>query len=166
MEYGNMWHVCEEAFAATPPTDSREFSDGDYQSWESALKGYARELSRQYPSDREEIDKWYNVCRMQFPLYVRHWQEHPDVLARTPLLQEEAFDVPYCLPSGRTVRLRGKWDSVDLVEKGTNQGVWLMENKTKGDIDETALQEQVSWDLQVMLYITALREATKGGKIL
>lgn len=73
---------------------------------------------------------------------------------RTPLLQEHAFDVPYRLPSGRTVRLRGRWDSVDLV----GGGIWLQENKTKSDIDQQGLTRQLTRDLQSMLYLAALCE--------
>jgi hypothetical protein len=60
--------------------------------------------------------------------------------------------VPYELPSGRTARLRGKWDSVDLV----NKGIWLQENKTKGSIDVGMMQRNLAFDLQTGLYLVAL----------
>jgi hypothetical protein len=47
---------------------------------------------------------------------------------------------------------------VDLV-KGANAGIWLQENKTKADIDAQALQRQLTFDLQTMLYLTALDNA-------
>jgi hypothetical protein len=75
---------------------------------------------------------------------------------RAPLLQEETFSVPYKLPSGRTVRLRGKWDSVDLIGSGDSAAIYLQENKTKGDIKEAQLQRQLRFDLQTMLYLVAL----------
>jgi hypothetical protein len=149
IEYGNMWHVCEEALAtgANDPTDS----------WEYKLKTYTGSLCRIYSTQQEQIDHWYNVCRVQFPLYVEYWSRHSDVRNRTPLLQEQVFDVPYRLPSGRTVRLRGKWDSVDLVGKGKNAGIWLQENKTKADINETQMKRQLSFDLQTMFYMVSLQ---------
>lgn len=152
LEYGQMWHTCEEELARTgnkPPGPAND-------DWCRALLQYAKGLGQQYPLQREEIEKWYNVCRIQFPLYVKYWSEHPDVTNRTPLLQEEAFSVPYKLPSGRTVRLRGKWDSVDLVKEGKQTGVWLQENKSKGDIRPEILQRQLRMDLQTMLYLVAL----------
>jgi hypothetical protein len=146
LEYGNMWHVCEEALASK-------------LSWDVRLLEYAQELCHRYPIQQAEIDKWYYVCLTQFPLYVEWWGKHPDVKDRTPLLAEQVFDVPYPLPSGRTARLRGKLDSVDLIGKGKNIGAWLQENKSKGDIDESQLRRQLSsgFDLQTMIYLTALR---------
>jgi hypothetical protein len=127
------------------------------------LLNYCKGLLERYPTDGEQINKWYNVCKRQFPVYVAYWSKHPDVQERRPLLQEEAFRVPYTLPSGRTVFLRGKWDSVDLVGEGRTTGIWLQENKTKGDIDESRVARQLTFDLQTMLYMVALW-AWRGNK--
>jgi hypothetical protein len=162
LEYGNMWHVCEEALASRSQLVRLGSNDNG---WEMSLTNYARDLCRKYPLAQEQIDKWYNVCRVQFPLYVKYWSEHPDVTDRTPLLQEQTFDVPYRLPSGRTVRLRGKWDSVDLVGKGKSAGIYLQENKTKGDIDPVQMQRQLTFDLQTMLYLVALREGLAAHRV-
>lgn len=149
MEYGNMWHVCEELSA-----------EGNYNNglskWEVGLGRYTKELGDKYPLDREEIQKWYGVCRTQFPLYLDYWAKNDDVKARTPLLVEQVFDVPYRLPSGRAVRLRGKWDGVCLIGKGKAAGVWLDEHKTKSRIDENVLRRQLTFDLQTMTYLVAL----------
>ncbi len=142
IEYGQMWHVCEERFAA----------GGVYN---TSLLEYCKELVKKYPLSQEKIDKWYNMCLRQFPEYVKFWEKHPDIVNRRPLLQEHVFCVPYELPSGRVVYLRGKWDSVDLVEKGANKGVWWQENKTKSEIDITSLTRQLTFDLQTMMYLVA-----------
>lgn len=102
LEYGNMWHICEEALAIR-------------QSWEKPLKDYAVCLGARYPNDRWEIEKWYNVCKVTFPIYVKYWEKHRDEKKRTPVFQEKVFKVPYELPSGRTVYLRGKFDAVDII---------------------------------------------------
>jgi hypothetical protein len=152
IEYGNMWHVCEEALARS-------------NSWPSAQKEllyYTQELIKKYPLNAQQIDHWYNVCKVQFPVYVDYWSQHPDVKDRMPLFQEQVFDVPYELPSGRTVRLRGKWDSVDLIGKGKDAGVYLQENKTKGDVDEVQLRRQLTFDLQTMMYLVALTNKENG----
>lgn len=141
--YGDMWHVCEEFHAAG-------------KEWLLPLTEHCKGLCRRYPLQQEEVNKWYQVCKVQFPLYVDHWSRHQDVKDRTPLLQEQVFDVPYKLPSGRTVRLRGKWDSVDLIGKGKGAGIYLQENKTKGDIDEQQIKAQLTFDLQTMVYLVAL----------
>lgn len=140
LEYGSMWHCCEQSLAAK-----------DTDPWEK-LDLYVSKLCERYPLQQADIIHWYNICKLQFPIYVDYWAKHPDVINRKPLLQEEVFNVPYKLPSGRMVRLRGKFDSVDLIDGG----IWLQENKTKGDIDAQLLQRQLSFDLQTGVYLVAL----------
>jgi hypothetical protein len=140
IEYGQMWHACEEALAAEQP-------------WLVALEKYCLMLYNTYPLQRQQVDKWFMACRTQFPYYVEYWRRNDDVKNRKPLMQEQTFKVDYKLPSGRTVIIRGKWDSVDLVKAL----VWLQENKTKSEIDETQLKRQLTFDLQTMIYVTALK---------
>lgn len=145
IEYGNMWHVCEEAHASC------------HAQWLQRLMEYCQKACKKYPTQQELVDHWYNVCKTQFPLYVDFWSKHKDVASRVPMFQEQVFDAPYVLPSGRIVRLRGKWDSVDLVGTGKDTGIYLQENKTKGDINEGAMRRQLSFDLQTMMYLVALQ---------
>src|SRR5437868_9833284 len=160
IHYGQMWHICEEALAGwqAPPSHASTaiIAEGAI---DVALLHYCRELCRQYQTQQQQVEHWYNVCRVQFPLYIDYWSKHSDVASRQPLLQEKVFNVPYQLPSGRTVRLRGKLDSVDLIGKGKSTGVYLQENKTKGDIREAQLKRQLRFDLQTMLYVVALQES-------
>ena len=146
--YGNMWHVCEEALAK-----------GE-SNWRKYLQDHWMEMNRRYPIQQDEIAKWAYVCNVQFPEYVGYWSKHPDVKKRTPLMQEHVFDVPYNLPSGRVVRLRGKFDSVDLIDGS----IYLQENKTKGIIDKLQVERQLKFDLQTMLYIIALQYGTSNVK--
>lgn len=149
-EYGNMWHLCEETLGKHGDNKRGR------QEVEIALTEYCRALAAKYPLQAEEVDKWYNVCKIQFPIYVEYWKKHPDETERKSLLQEKVFDVPYTLPSGRVVRLRGKWDGVDLIGKGNNASLFLFEHKTKGEIDPLAMRRQLSFDCQTMLYLVAL----------
>jgi PD-(D/E)XK nuclease superfamily len=154
--YGNIWHVCEEALASGQSiTIPNGLGLNNY--WEVALRSHTIIQMGIYPLQRQEIDKWFNVCCVQFPEYVKYWSQHPDVLNRTPLMQEQVFDMPYSLPSGRTVRLRGKFDSVDLIDGG----IYLQENKTKGDVDKLQIERQLKFDLQTMMYTVALLEGIK-----
>jgi len=143
IEYGNLWHICEEALAE------------GVDPWER-VHSYTTDLCDKYPTDREDINHYYNICKTTFPLYVEYWSKHPDAKDRTPLMQEQVFDVPYRLPSGRTVRLRGKWDSVDLIGKDKDAGIYLQENKTKGTIDARKIGQQLLFDLQTQFYLIAL----------
>ena len=153
--FGDMWHVCEEMLAGDPHS----------RSWELGLQSYLEELLKKYPLQQEDIIKWYAICKTQFPVYVDYWAKNPDVVARTPLMQEQKFDVKYTLPSGRCVRLRGKFDSVDLIDKHERfpKGIWLQENKTKGRVNEIQLKRQLSFDLQTMFYLIALHNEGWAG---
>ncbi len=135
-----MWHVCEECLAEGKP-------------WEEPLLNYARTLAQQYRHQQNEVEKWYQVCKVQFPIYVDYWAKHKHTITREPLAQEMQFKVPYQLPSGRVVFLRGKWDSVDIVKK---KYIYLQENKSKSEIDEPALRNQLQFDMQTMMYLVAL----------
>lgn len=166
LEFGNMWHVCEESLAIITEPGGRPYNPAGWcPAISGALKDYSQALCRQYPMQQEQVIDWYEKTKALFPLYIAHWAEHPDVKDRTPLLAEQVFDVPYRLPSGRTVRLRGKWDSVDLVGKGKNAGVWLQENKTKSSIDAGKIHRQLKFDLQTMLYLTALGHGEEIGSM-
>lgn len=141
IEYGNIWHCAEEAY-------------GKGEDWQQAVTVYCQGLAHKYQADREDIRHWYNMCLTQFPMYIEYWSKHPEQQSRKSLFQEQVFKVPYRLPSGRTVYLRGKWDGGDLVE----DGIWLQENKTKSQIDQVKIQRQLSYDLQVMIYAIAFDE--------
>jgi hypothetical protein len=159
--FGDAWHVCEEALAWRDPDG---VVDSGYRPWEAPLLYWGQQACKQYPTAAEQVDHWYNVIRVTFPLYVDYWAKHSDMIARRPLLSEQSFSVPYRLPSNRIVRLRGKWDSVDLVGEGKGARVILQENKTKGDVREAQLRRQLRFDLQLGLYIVALTEGWYQGQ--
>lgn len=140
IEYGQMWHLCGES-----PTD-----------WKLLLRDYARNLCKKYPLQQEQISHWYQVCKVQFPVYVDYWKKHESKQQRRSLFQEEVFDVWYKLPSGRVVRLRGKWDELLILGAKRNAGIYLQENKSKGNINEVQIRRQMQFDLQTMFYFTAL----------
>lgn len=139
LEYGNMWHLCEETGVG----------------WPEALAAYAKQLASTYQTQQAQIYDWYNVCKVQYPI----WLQYQSKLAHKddkPVLREYVFKVPYELPDGRVVYLRGKWDGLTL--RGKKKLLYLDEHKTKGDIKVEHLQRQLTFDLQTMLYLTALME--------
>lgn len=145
LEFGNLWHTCEEALAAN-------------KEWETALRIYAIKLLQRFPLKRQEVELWIEKCAALFPIYAEHWSTNPDVKQREPVFQEESFRVEIKLPSGRTVKLRGKFDSVDVIGKG----LYIQENKTKSAIDVVKLSRQLTFDLQTMIYVTALHAIREG----
>jgi hypothetical protein len=159
IEYGCYWHAAEEAYKTDPKKPHK---------WLEAILAYRDVLLNKYPMDRPAVNHWFSICSAQVPVYVDHWAKHPEEVTRVRLMPEQCFDVPYTLPySKRTIRLRGRWDSIDLVSALTklakhtpaDAGIWLQENKTKSQINHAELQQQLKFDLQTMLYIIALRIA-------
>lgn len=149
--YGEMWHLCEETHCVK----------GD---WKKVLRSHVKQLCDEHRTQQEQINHWYQVCSVQFPLYQRYWQEHPDNFRkgdkqkRVPILQECAFDIDYPIAPHVSVRLRGKWDGVEVWQPNlTAPGLRLQENKTKADIKENQIKKQLSFDLQTMLYLVALK---------
>jgi hypothetical protein len=142
--FGSFWHTCEEAHAS------------GVRDWAYNLCNHVQLVCRHHPTAQDHIDHWFLVCKTLFPLYVEHWGKHPDTLSRTPVLEEQVFSMPYHLPSGTIVRLRGKFDSVDSVGAGPQKHLMLQENKTKGRLDQGMITRQLNFDLQTMLYVVAL----------
>lgn len=144
LDFGTMWHICEENYARNAD-------------WQAHLSSCTAHYIKSYPNQQQQITHWYNLCKAEFPLYVDYWRHHDKKHKGTkiePLLQESVFNVPYQLPSGRTVYLKGKWDSVYLFQ----DKVWLQENKTKSSIDLVKIERQLSFDFQTMVYLIALKE--------
>lgn len=162
IEYGQMWHICEEALSGGTQINGRIVGIVD---WETPLKKYVHELSRRYPTAVDQIDKWYNVCKVQFPVYQQYWAKHKDNDKRQPVGQEIQFNVPYRLPSGRTIRLRGKIDAVDCIGSGKAAALYQQENKTKSDPHEDQIKRQLTFDLQSMMYLTALQVLQRDKKL-
>jgi hypothetical protein len=143
-----MWHLCEE-----------HMHEGS--AWQGLLAAYCQHLCETNPTQQEMIDHWYRVCKVQFPVYLKYWKGHKEVQGFKPLLQEMTFAVPYTLPSNRIVKLRGKWDSVDMTKVNKKTELYLQENKTKGDINEQKIVRQLSMDLQTMIYLVTLKQVGK-----
>jgi len=165
LEFGNMWHICEEVASVEHCTicNGSGMPNGVSAyacpgcNWQEAIKKYASELHNKYPLQRSEISHWFAMCYEEFPEYIAYWARQKEEQPYTTLMQEQVFDVPYKLPSGRTVRLRGKWDRVDLQD----DKVYLGENKTKSQIDSIKIKRQLTFDLQTMLYLITLQETGK-----
>lgn len=140
IEYGQLWHEAEEAHSAGKP-------------FRPAINAYMDRLRSKYPANEAEILKWGALCSLHFPVYVAHWKNSPIERQRQPIWEEKTFCVPYRLPNGAIVKLRGKWDCIFA----RNKSLYLQENKTKGEIDELGVTRSVHENLQTMIYQVALR---------
>jgi hypothetical protein len=149
IEYGQMWHDAEEAHARG-------------KDWQRIIRLHYAKWRENYPASEDETRKWFRVCQTTFPLYVQYWSKHPMEKQREPVLAENPFAIVYTLPSGRKVKLRGKFDCVLAVNKFRH--LWLQENKSKGKIDEEGITKTLHENMQTMLYLIALHESMKEEK--
>lgn len=146
IEYGQMWHTCEEVNAG----------GGD---WKQGLVAYTQGLVKQYPTQTTQIKHWFEVCKVQYSIYLEHWASHPSRRNWKTLYAEQVFKVKYKIPSGRSVYLRGKWDEIGVLD---DKELWFEEHKTKSEVDKQKLARQLTFDLQTMIYVIALQEARTG----
>ncbi len=146
LEYGEMFHLCVEKHTGG-------------KNWKEALLNYKKASQKEYPLNREQIDKWYILCFHQFKTYIKHQnkRERAVPVARTEIYQEESFNIPYITLSGQTIRLRGKFDG--LFVRGS--AVKLEEHKTKSYVDEQGISETLHFNFQTMFYHTVLRSMIK-----
>lgn len=143
LEYGSMWHLCEEHDA------NSQLGAG---AWEAPLKEYTQGLCKKYPMAQEQIVHWYEVCLRQYAVYSAHGHNGHGSNGAKVLMPEACMDEVRILPSGRQVRLRGKVDNIHSLQSGEHAGVWVTDHKTKGEIDENQIHRQLKFDLQTMLY--------------
>lgn len=155
LEFGSMWHVCEENYRTN---------------WRAALNKYKLELMRKYQLQREEIHRWAETVRVMFGVYLENWKGHEDELNQHNIETEKVFNIPYVLAdSGRVVRLRGKRDKVDRLKMAGKSLIYLQENKTKSRVNEIDIKTQLTFDLQTMIYLTVLHwenDHDEDGEIL
>lgn len=146
--YGNLWHKCEENLASPVKYNKPELD----KKWLTDIGLLAADEGHKYPFHKDKIKLWMDICRYQFPIYVDHYRNHPGVIFGDKLFSEKVFEEKITLPSGRVVKLKGKFDSVYL----KRNSLQIQENKTKGDIDTNHIMKQLRFDAQTMIYVTAL----------
>lgn len=147
--------------------EALEFGSAIHKCLEGAASGQAHDYDRilnlhrkqrlQYlaPGTIHDFDRILDMARIVFPRYHTYWQEkggmehQPDTQF---LSAEESFSIPYTLPDGRTINIRGRFDAV-LNYKGQ---IWLMEDKTKSVVDDR-ITDYLPHDLQTMLYCHAIK---------
>lgn len=139
LEFGNMWHACKEGG----------------KDWRQYLQRVIDQLSLDYPMERGTITHWQEVVLKLYPEYLKYTATM-GMSPRKSLCREQVFDILYRLPSGRIVRLRGKFDEVSLED----HVLGMDEHKTKGEVDVDAVERQLLRDLQTMMYWVALEQNT------
>lgn len=151
LEFGNLWHALEEAVGG-----------GDHY---VHFRKWVTRLQNQYPIDGEDIAFWEATTLAMWEVYVPYWSrmgrfDRPKCNdPRAINLPEFEFRVNVSTPRHRHTALRGKIDGILTVPGPSGKGIRyiLQENKTKADIDELAIAQQLKNDFQTMFYMVAAR---------
>lgn len=141
IEYGQLWHEIKEAYRSG-------------RDWKEALLSYKKYLLGEYPASTPEIEQWSYIVAGQFMV----WLKQPAPQQRVKSVQictEDSFKVPYTLPSGRTIFLKGKYDSISMV----GNSLYIEDDKSKGKIDEKGIADTMFGNLQMGLYHAAARQS-------
>ena len=149
IEYGQMLHEAHESIAK---------HGEDEALWKTSIQAYADTLINEYIASRSDISKWATIAKRQYEVYLDYWNaKTPNQKNRKYVLQEASFETPIVLPSGRTVKLTGRFDAA-FQPSSTSKSIYLQENKTKGDVDTAAIESMLSDDCQTMIYMITLRD--------
>lgn len=103
------------------------------------------------PDFEEQAEIYIGIFSHLIKAYVDFWRK--DFLGDLKWLKVESeFMVPS--PKNPKVKLRGKMDGV---YESSKNWIWLLETKFKSRIDETNLMDALPMDLQVHIYLHALK---------
>ncbi len=111
---------------------------------------------------REMVDKACAVIEVMLPLYFDFWNK--DFTQKRWVSLEEKFRMPLEIGVGNNrvmVPMMGKKDGTFE----TSKGIWLFETKFKAMIDEAGMSETLSFETQVMLYLTQTWGSLAGRQV-
>lgn len=156
LEFGNLFHLYKQDH--TPGEDV-----------EPLLKigmKYVRHRVEEKRLDAETEEELYRlaaVVHVTFRQYAKYWEKRASIEWQDRhyheknfhwIEKEKTFLIHYRMPDGRIVKLTGKQDGAFQLDKQT-RGNWVLENKTKGDIDQDGIRLGLVKDLQTGIYLTA-----------
>lgn len=141
IQYGQFWHEIKEAHRTG-------------RDWKKALTQYKINLLGEYPASTQEIEKWAYICAGQFMVWLKQ-PSPPQRIRSVQICTEDSFRVPYKLPSGRVIYLRGKYDSISL----TGNSLYIEDDKSKGKVDVNGITDTLFGNLQMGLYHVAARQS-------
>lgn len=154
LEFGSAVHHCLERLA-----DGTIDRDSPDPTAELALFARQRLAQMGKLSSRElgAFKRLMAVAGGIFPLYCHYWQQKGGIEFDPNaefVYHEKSFIVDHVLPSGRVVKLRGRWDGVFRNSSGK---LWILEHKTRSFIDAEGITSYLPHDLQTMMYVHALQ---------
>jgi hypothetical protein len=145
LDYGNLWHWI---LSRAHDKRYRKAMDLDKQ-----LREVDAEWKEDHPNAFEKpIQDWHQSLAKVRALWPVYAQKFKGDWSRDWVGVEMPFRVGYEMPKQRTY-LHGIFDGV-YREKGK---LWLLETKTKSQIDEFEIEDTLHLDNQVMMYLWCLR---------
>ena len=144
-EYGTLFHGAEEFHSMG-------------KNYRKGVDEAALQLREQYPTATDEIVDAAAWAKLQYGEYLRHYAASRERKKRNYVLAERRFRVPYSLPCGRTVYLRGIIDGGYTFQEGNRTRFYIQENKTKGKIYEQGITKGLTRDMQSMFYVLVARK--------
>lgn len=163
IEFGSCFH---DLLADVYACKDRPHSDYVAKCVAKYEKRRNKELGVLTGKQQETMDKIYGLNDVLMQEYLRHHKrdfgEKSTIrsTAVTPvkwLALERKFTVMHRFADGRKFPIHGIFDGVFEDKKGD---LWLFETKTKAMIDADGLPLVLPWDIQVMVYLIALKRVT------
>ena len=161
LEFGNMFHHMDEAFG-----------DGyDERTLIRIPTNYVKIQAKERSMTDDEFKSLSFTAAMvgvTYIEYIKHWKENPSFELEGKdryeksfkwIEREGSFRIPHHTPTFGKIDLRGKRDGAFRVY-GV-KGAWLLETKTKGNIDPSAIEQSLHKDLQTGIYMTAMQHEMK-----
>lgn len=153
LDFGNIVHgALEELY--THRNESHDQVLDRLTKWLSKSYTHDKSLLNEHPTgdpnELDDLEEAYGVAQVTLEEYVGAWLS--DAKDMKWLALEKIFEVPWKLRNGKTVTIKGKRDGDWRTKTGD---LWLMETKTKGRIEEDVLNDKMSYDTQVQLYLYA-----------
>lgn len=124
------------------------------------IKDYFHKISQADPTTTHKAGYWSQICYDQFLHYCKVWKDEDSNLES--VAEERPFCLPYTLPSGRVIYLRGKMDGIVATNGGNGRrGIYLFEHKVKGEVDVENLVDTLAQNAQAMFYMPAALSVAK-----
>ena len=154
LSFGSIFHTVIE-------TGYREIAQGELQdvpSHEEVAKwigvaeaAWRKEHKRATPEALETLELSLLFATAVLPMYFEYWED--DIFAMTFEQIEQFFSVPFKLPNGRWINIKGKWDAIYKLGKGD----WLQESKSSSRIDVEILPDLLPLSMQSRMYLLLYR---------
>lgn len=158
--FGNIVHDClEHVYTTFRDTGDSLLATASVEGILSAHEFMARQALQEegrLSAVEEELEELYGMAEALLAHYWQRWESDFDGTMQWESL-EEKFSIPYVI-DGVTIPVRGKLDG--RYRRGSRRRLWVVDHKSKGEINENAIANRLALDLQSMLYLWAVRQLT------